>query len=74
MSRLPLCSARQMSRILRNLGFQLARQEGSHAVWEHSDGRVTVVPEHPGEMLGRGLIRRILRDIDLSIDEYVRLR
>lgn len=74
MSRLPLCTFRQMARILRQLGFQLVRHEGSHAVWVHADGRITVVPDHPGEALGRGLIRRILREIDLTIEEYIRLR
>ncbi len=63
-----------MSRLLRHVGFQLKRREGSHAVWEHADGRITVVPEHRGETLGRGLIRTILRDIDLSPDDYIKLR
>lgn len=74
MSRLPLCSARQMFRILRHLGFQLARHEGGHAVWVHADGRLTVIPAHPGEMLGRGLLRRILREIGLSVQDYIRFR
>ncbi len=74
MSRLPLCTFREMSRILTRLGFRLVRRQGSHAIWEHPDGRVTVVPEHRGEALGRGLIRKILRDIDLTPEDYSQLR
>ena len=74
MSRLPIVSAAQMSKILRRLGFSLIRQKGSHAYFRHSDGRVTVVPVHPGEDLGRGLIRAILRDIELTPEEYEKIR
>lgn len=37
------------------------------------DGKTTVVPFH-GEDLGRGLIRKILKDIEISPDEYEELR
>ena len=63
-----------MAKILRHLGFSLMRQRGSHAYYAHPDGRATVVPMHKGEDLGRGLIRAILRDIELSPLEYERLR
>ncbi len=63
-----------MGKILNHLGFALIRQKGSHAYFHHPDGRATVVPFHKGEDLGRGLIRAILRDIDLSLEEYARLR
>lgn len=74
MSKLTLVSAAQMSKILRHLGFSLIRQKGSHAFFRHSDGRATVVPIHRGEDLGRGLIRAILRDIEVTPEEYERLR
>ena len=62
-----------MVRILRHLGFQLVRQKGSHAYYRHVDGRATVVPMHRGEDLGRGLIRTIIRDIEISPDDFIRL-
>jgi predicted RNA binding protein YcfA (HicA-like mRNA interferase family) len=73
-SKLPLISAAQMSKILRHLGFSLLRQRGSHGYFRHADGRATVVPFHKGEDLGRGLIRAILKDIDLGVADYERLR
>jgi predicted RNA binding protein YcfA (HicA-like mRNA interferase family) len=49
------------------------RQKGSHAFYRHGDGRATVIPMHRGEDLGRGLIRTILRGLEISPEEYVRL-
>lgn len=74
MSRLAIISSAQMAKILRHLGFVFVRQAGSHAYFRHRDGRATVVPMHKGEDLGRGLIRAILRDIEISPDEFEKLR
>ena len=38
---------------------------------KHPDGRVTSVPVHQGQDIGRGLLRKILRDVDLSADELL---
>ena len=35
----------------------------------HPDGRRTTVPMHEGKTLGRGLLRKILRDINVSVDD-----
>jgi len=63
-----------MAALLRSLGFVQIRQQGSHAFFRHPDGRATVIPFHKGEDLGRGLIRAILRDIELDPADYERLR
>ena len=70
MSKLTIISARQMLAILLALGFEEIRQKGSHKFLAHLDGRTTIIPDHPGEDLGRGLIRKILKDIELSPEEY----
>jgi predicted RNA binding protein YcfA (HicA-like mRNA interferase family) len=74
MSRLPVISGSAMCALLESLGFVRLRQRGSHVFLAHPDGRVTVVPLHGKEDLGRGLIRTILRDVGLSVDDYLRLR
>lgn len=63
----------EMARLLHHLGFRLVRQKGSHAVYEHPDGRLTVLPMHRQE-LAKGTLRSILRDIGLSVKEYDQLR
>lgn len=70
MSKLPIVSAQTMERLLRKLGFVVARQKGSHVFYRHSDGRTTTVPRHSGRDLARPLIREILREIDLSPGEF----
>ncbi len=35
----------------------------------HDDGRRTVVPLHTGEILGPGLLNKILDDIEINIEE-----
>ena len=73
MSRLPTLSARKVCRILERLGFEPVRQRGSHVYYRHPDGRATVIPVHPGEDLGRGLLRSILRDIKISREDFLKL-
>lgn len=74
MTRLASISARELQTTLLHLGFRLIRQKGSHAFWQHADGRTTIVPVHKGEDIGRGLVRQILRDIGIDLEEFARLR
>lgn len=74
MTKLSIISPREMEKILQKLGFVKIRQKGSHAFFDHKDGRTTVIPMHKGEDLGRGIIRSILNDIDLSKDDYEKIR
>ena len=73
MSKLTILSPKDMVKLLNTIGFVEVRQKGSHKTFKHNDGRTTVIPFH-GEDLGRGLIRKILRDIEISKDEYEKLR
>jgi predicted RNA binding protein YcfA (HicA-like mRNA interferase family) len=59
-------------RMIQFLGFSEVRRRGSHRFYLHPDGRTATVPDHRGEDLGRGLIRAILRDIDVSPGEFQR--
>ena len=70
MSRLILITAAELEKLLFKLGFVKIRQKGSHAFYRHSDGRATTIPFHSGKDLPRPLIRDILREINISIDEY----
>ena len=70
MSRLKLVKATEMERILLQLGFVKKRQKGSHAFYRNTDGRTTTIPFHTGKDLPRPLLREILSEIKLSIEEY----
>ncbi len=68
--KLPILKARDIERILKQLGFRLIEQKGSHVMYEHPDGRFTAVPRHGREDIGRGLMRQILGEIKLSVEEF----
>jgi len=72
MTRLPVVDFPRMEKVLLSLGFQSVRQKGSHVFYRHPDGRTTTVPNHPGRELARPLIREILRESDLTPEQFRR--
>ena len=69
MSKLKIITSSKMCKLVEAMGFIAVRQRGSHKFYRHNDGRTTVIPMHAGD-LDRSLIRKMLKDIDVSIDEY----
>ena len=60
-----------MIRKIEVLGFIAVRQKGSHRFYKNIlTGNTTVIPIHSKE-IGKGLLRKILRDCDLSVEEFV---
>jgi predicted RNA binding protein YcfA (HicA-like mRNA interferase family) len=73
--RLPSVTARRLAEFLEGQGFVRVRQSGSHlTLRRESDGCTVTLPMHTGKDIGRGLLRRILRDAGLSVDDLYRLR
>lgn len=66
MSKLRPVDAEKVVKALACIGFEPVRQHGSHLVMKHPDGRMTVIPMHRGEMLGRGILRKIARDAPMG--------
>ena len=73
MTRLPRITGRELVRALECVGFTVERTRGSHHFLKHPDGRATAVPVHSGETIGPGLLRAILRDVEMSVDELAHL-
>jgi predicted RNA binding protein YcfA (HicA-like mRNA interferase family) len=72
MSKLPLLTAKEIAKVLKKLGFEFIRQEGSHMFFEHADGRTTVIPNHAGEEIDRGLLNKIVKhDLQLSREKFL---
>jgi predicted RNA binding protein YcfA (HicA-like mRNA interferase family) len=70
MSKLPRLRGREVVRSLRKAGFEVVRVRGSHHFIRHADGRATVVPVHAGEQIGPGLLTTILRDCELTVEQF----
>ena len=74
MSKLPQISAKKLAKVISKVGFNFVRQEGSHMLFRHKDGRTTVIPNHPGENLGIGLLTKIIKkDLELTREEFEKL-
>jgi len=70
MSKLPSVTGREVISALERAGFAVARVRGSHHFLVHGDGRRTVVPVHSGETIGPGLLAQILRDCQITREEF----
>lgn len=71
--RLPMLKSRDIIHAIKSLGFVEVRQSGSHIFFQHPDGRTTLIPQHGGEDIGRGLLRQILREIEVTPDQFLEL-
>jgi predicted RNA binding protein YcfA (HicA-like mRNA interferase family) len=74
MAKLPSLNARKVLQALKRAGFAEDRQKGSHLVLIHPASKArTVVPVHPGRTIKEPLLRAIIRDANLTVDEFVEL-
>jgi predicted RNA binding protein YcfA (HicA-like mRNA interferase family) len=71
--KLPKVSAMEAVRVLEKCGFFLARQSGSHRIYKNPEGRRITVPYHSGKELHPKILKSILRDADLSLEEFIDL-
>lgn len=72
MSKLPLVSSRECIRALEKIGFEVERQRGSHIILYRADPYAKVVVPERRE-LAKGTLRRIIRDCELTVEEFVAL-
>ena len=68
--KLPILSSKDVCKFLEKEGFEKVRQKGSHKFYRHSDGRTTVVPIHSNKPISRGLLRGILKEIEMDREEF----
>jgi predicted RNA binding protein YcfA (HicA-like mRNA interferase family) len=74
MPKLPSLTARKVIKALKRAGFVEDRQKGSHLMLIHPGSNArTVVPVHPGKTIKDPLLRSIIRDANLSVDEFIQL-
>jgi predicted RNA binding protein YcfA (HicA-like mRNA interferase family) len=66
--KLPRLKGKEVISALKRAGFEVIRVKGSHHFLMSQDGRRTVVPVHSGEDIGVGLLAKILRDIEMTVE------
>jgi predicted RNA binding protein YcfA (HicA-like mRNA interferase family) len=73
MSCLAIVDAKALEKILLMLGSKKERQKGSNVFCSHPDSRYTTIPHHSGINISRPLLRSILKEIKVSIEEFPEL-
>jgi predicted RNA binding protein YcfA (HicA-like mRNA interferase family) len=74
MSKLPVVSGQQAVQVFTKIGYVVVRQRGSHLRLRDDDNPAHLaltVPNH--KVLKVGLLRALIRDADLTTDEFIRL-
>jgi len=71
MSNLPILSSSKIIKALNKLGYIKVRQRGSHIRLSCNDKKSITVPNYKG--VSRGLLRKILRDAELSPEKFLDL-
>ena len=71
---MPSATAREFQNAARKLGFSRTRQSGSHERWNHPDGRSVTIPIYGGREIGPPLFFKLLRQLEISLDEFLELR
>ena len=74
MGNVPVLKARDVVKILERFGFVEVRQRGSHKQFRHDDGRATTIPIHSGRDISPILLRQILKDIGVTIEDFLKRR
>lgn len=69
MAKAPRLNGKELIRILKSKGFKVVRIKGSHHILKDSSGKVTVIPVHSNEIIGPGLLAKILDDCELKKED-----
>jgi predicted RNA binding protein YcfA (HicA-like mRNA interferase family) len=73
MPQIPLLNGREVVRVFEKLGWQVARQRGSHIILVKEEARATLsVPDH--KEVARGTLRALIRAAGLTVEEFTRGR
>ena len=68
---LPLKPAR-LVKMLAEFGYHPLRQKGSHLILKNELGKTTVVPMHGNEEIDISLIRSILRECGIELEDFLK--
>ncbi len=66
----PVLNAKEITRVLKKNGFELAGQKGSHQKWRHPNGRQVIVPVHGSKPIPIGTLKSIIDGAGLSMEEF----
>ncbi len=71
--KMPLIDPNKLIKILILKGYKRIGQSGSHIQFKNEKGTIITIPMHPERDVGRGLLRKIIRDLEISREEFIEL-
>lgn len=71
---IPVLTPVEVERVLLSLGFSCRPGKGAHRFYRHADGRTTTLPFHAGRDIAPVLLRKVCRDIDMSVESFLLAR
>ena len=74
MPKIPPVKFREIAKALEKAGFIHIRTKGSHFYYRHPQTKATVsVPNHGPKILGKGLVKGVLNDAGIAVEDFVKL-
>jgi predicted RNA binding protein YcfA (HicA-like mRNA interferase family) len=71
--KLPRVTAAEVRRAIEKSSFTVARQSGSHQIFRNEAGRRITPSVHAGKTIHPKIMRRILDDADLTVEQFQKL-
>ena len=71
--KLPRVTANEMIKIVEKLGFRFSRQSDSHKIYKNDEGKRVTIAYHSGKTLHPKVVKSILVDAGLSVDEFKKM-
>lgn len=68
--RFPVCTGREVVKVLRWHGFELVGQSGSHQKWRQANGRQVIVAMHGNKPIPIGTLKSIIEGSGLEADDF----
>ena len=70
--KIPVIPAKKLIKALKRAGFVEDRQKGSHLTLVNSTtNKILTVPVHTGVDIGKGLLKQIINDAGLTVEEFI---
>ena len=74
MSKLLQLRSEDLEKVAGKVGFVYDRTKGSHFIYFREEDQKSIsIPKHKGRMLGRGLAHSLIKQMDLTKEQFLKL-
>lgn len=71
--KIPRVTAREVERIVLRVGFKFSHSRGSHRSYHRENCRRVIIPFHSGKIIPPGTLKNILRQAELTPEDFSKL-